>query len=85
MRMENLTLRMLSYQGCHVRPVQNVILELTRMVVKGRHCYVQLTSSIHVAFQRIQGNFLEPFSNIKCCINGKQEIESMIRVRIRPS
>ena len=54
-----------------------VVLELTGMVVKWRHCYVKVTSSCHVASQRIQelqsGRLFLKTLNV--VFNGEQEKE----------
>ena len=52
------------------------------MVVKWRHCYVKLTSSYHVASQRIQEFLGVFFKTLNAVLNGKQEKESIIRVRM---
>ena len=43
------------------------VLELTHMVVKSRHGYINVTSSYHVASQRVQ-ELLGAFLNIRCDI-----------------
>ena len=70
---------MLSYPGYHVSASYLVVLELTRMVVKWRHCYVNVTSPCEIASERIQG-LLEAYFNIKN--RGEQEKESIIHVRV---
>ena len=77
---ENLILPMLSYPGCHIRAVHWLYWNSRDIVVKLRYWYVKVTSSCHVASQRIQELLGAFFNNIKC--DGEQEKESIIRMRV---
>ena len=71
---------MLSYTGCHVRVHTSVVLGLTHMVVKWRHCYVKVTSSCKIYILAYSGTFVSFFKNKKN--SGEQEKESIIHVRV---
>ena len=54
---KNLILPMLSYPGCQVSAVHWLYWNSHDIVVK-RHCYVKVTSSYHIASQRIRTLFV---------------------------
>ena len=66
----------------HVRAVHWFYWNSCDIVVKWRHCYVKVTSSYHVATQRIR-HLLGAFClNIEYGIYGEHEKESIIHVRM---
>ena len=60
--------------------MQVVVLELTHMVVKWRHCYFKVTASCEIASESIKG-LLEVYFKIQKS-SCEQEKYSIIRVRV---